>query len=159
MQLSTFVIDGETFGVPTLLVEELFRPLPVTVVPTADPRIEGLVNIRGRTAVVLNMRLCLRLPPPIEPVLNEMILLETVTGLVEEAHELGLTAFDEPIVLQVDSTKSIHLFDRATLHAAPAHVSQQFVEGVAQIDGKTVTVISPKKLIDSILKAQLGETE
>jgi chemotaxis signal transduction protein len=103
MQISTFNIRNEAFAIHSLLVEEYFRPLPITKVPGADPRIDGLVNIRGRTAVVINMRRCFEVPERESTDHGEMILLETSQRLVQEAMERGLYAFDEPVVLNVDS--------------------------------------------------------
>jgi chemotaxis signal transduction protein len=156
MQISTFKIDGETFGVPTLLVEELFRPMPVTWVPGADPRIEGMANIRGRTAVVINMRKCLGLPAAPSQTFNEMILFETSSGLVEEARELGLRAFEEPVVLRVDESSAIVSVARDDIHPAPAHVSQEFVDGVAELDGLYVTLVSIQRLVQEILPQETG---
>ncbi|MFY7877861.1 MAG: chemotaxis protein CheW, partial [Pirellula sp.] len=62
MQISTFLIREEAFAIHSLLVEEYFRPLPITKVPGSNSRIDGLVNIRGRTAVVINMRRCFEIP-------------------------------------------------------------------------------------------------
>lgn len=151
MQISTFKIEGETFGVPTLLVEELFRPMPVTWVPGADERLEGMANIRGRTAVVINMRKSLGLKPAPASAFNEMILFETNSGLVEEAKALGLRSFDEPVVLRVDETSSIVTIAPDDVHAAPAHVSQEFVDGVAEVDGLYITLVSIYLLVQEIL--------
>jgi chemotaxis signal transduction protein len=156
MQISTFRIDHEYFGVPTLLVEELFRPLPLTRVPSADPRIEGVVNIRGTTAVVISMRRCLGRQDLDESIRGEMILLETAGGLVEEARQLGLSAFDEPVVLSVDESTQIHQLPIDKNYPPPAHITQPFVEGVARAGDIYVTIISVKKLIADIQK---GRTE
>lgn len=154
MQLSTFMIASETFGIPTLLVEELFRSQPVTRVPGSDRRIEGITNIRGKTAVVINMRECLELSPANASIANEMILLETAEGLVKEAEELKLKAFDEPIILRVDDTASICQIHVQQIEPAPAHVSQAFVEGVAKSGDRYITVISVTRLINEILHHQ-----
>lgn len=147
MQISTFRIEDEFFGIPTLLVEELFRPLPVTRVPSSDSRIDGVVNIRGTTAVALSMRRCLGRPdaPPDES--GEMILLETNGGLVKEALESGLKTFDEPVVLSVDETTHIHNLPIDKNYPPPAHISKEFVEGVARNGDTYITIISIKKLI------------
>jgi purine-binding chemotaxis protein CheW len=152
MQISTFLIQNEAFAVPSLNVEEYFRPLPITKVPGSSPRISGLVNIRGRTAVVIDMRRCFEVPPRPSFELGEMILLETSNGLVEEARELGLYAFDESIVLSVDSVTQIHnLVDEET-HPSPPHVNQPFVDGVIQVGENYFTMISIQKLIETVLQ-------
>jgi chemotaxis signal transduction protein len=158
MQLSTFYIKEESFAVPSLVVEEYFRPLPITKVPGSDRRIDGIVNIRGRTAVVVNMRQCFDVisRPSNEP--GEMILLETTQGLVAEARELGLYTFEEPVVLSVDSVSHIHQLTDEEMHPAPPHVNQSFVDGVVQIDGNYYTMISIKKLIDALLNGTVKET-
>ncbi len=156
MQISTFLIADETFAIPSLVVEEYFRPLPTTCVPGADARIDGLVNIRGRTAVVVNMRRCLGVQPRSNQHPGEMILLETTSRLVKEALDIGLRTFEESVVLNVDSASQIfHLVDEA-LHPSPPHVNQEFVDGVVHIDDKYFTMISVEKLINYLMQSSCG---
>ena len=152
MQLSTFMIGQETFAIPALMVEEFFREMPVTQVFGADERIEGMVNIRGRTAVVLNMRSCFGLKPPATKKSSEMILLETSAGLVTEAIDLGLFAFDEPLVLLVDSISQIYTLDNEEIHPAPAHIRQPFVDGVVETKDAYFTIISIQKLVAELMQ-------
>lgn len=152
MQISTFHVDRERFGLPALIVEEFFRPLPVTRVSGADWRIDGLVNIRGRTAVVFNLRACLGLPCPNPSGSSEMILMETAGGLVTEAREANLYAFEEPIVLSVDSVSQFFTVSPDEIHPPPAHISQRFLDGVVRTDKHFFTLISMKKLVDEILQ-------
>ena len=154
MQISTFNIGNEAFALHSLLVEEYFRPLPVTKVPGADPRIDGLVNIRGRTAVVVNMRRCFDVPNREQDQQGEMILLETSQRLVKEALEGGLYAFDEPIVLNVDCVSQIHHLTDEEIHPSPPHVNQPFVDGVIRVQDDYFTLISIQKLIASLLQPE-----
>lgn len=154
MQISTFNIRNEAFAIHSLLVEEYFRPLPITKVPGADPRIDGLVNIRGRTAVVINMRRCFEVPERESTNHGEMILLETSQRLVQEALDRGLYAFDEPVVLNVDSVSQIHHLMDEEIHPSPPHVTQPFVDGVIHVNDKFFTLVSIQKLIASILQPE-----
>lgn len=154
MQISTFQIKSEAFAVPALLVEEYFRPLPITKVPGSDPRIDGLVNIRGRTAVVINMRRCFDVPDRPSSDQGEMILLETSQRLVKEARDIGLYAFEEPVVLNVDAVSQIyHLVDEE-IHPSPPHVDQRFVDGVIGVEDKFFTLISIQRLIETLLQPE-----
>jgi chemotaxis signal transduction protein len=154
MQISTFNIRNEAFAIHSLLVEEYFRPLPITKVPGADPRIDGLVNIRGRTAVVINMRRCFEVPERESTNHGEMILLETSQRLVQEALDRELYAFDEPVVLNVDSVSQIHHLMDEEIHPSPPHVTQPFVDGVIHVNDKFFTLVSIQKLIASILQPE-----
>ena len=103
VQIVTFAAAGGVHGIPVLAVEELLRPVPVTPVPRSDPRVAGLMNLRGKSATVLHLRACFARPtgePARDP---KMILLETADRLTDEARELGVKAFDDPVVLLVDA--------------------------------------------------------
>ncbi len=151
MQLSTFTIGNETFALPALMVEEFFRTMPVTKVFGADHRIDGMVNIRGRTAVVLNLRACFDLPPRASNETSEMILLENSSGLVSEAVDIGLYAFEEPLVLSVDTINQIYNLESEEIHPAPAHIRQPFVEGVVEAKDAYLIIISIQKLVAELL--------
>ncbi|MFW5829790.1 MAG: chemotaxis protein CheW, partial [Planctomycetota bacterium] len=105
MDLCTFFVHGERYGVPILTVEEIFRPLPVTPVPGCHPWIEGILSLRGQSAVVLDLRRLL--PRSDSPAMiatdgSRMILLEQQETLSDAAREQGLEVDEEPLVLRVD---------------------------------------------------------
>ena len=154
MQISTFVVNNEMFALPSFQVEEFFRTMPMTRVFGVDRRIDGLVNIRGRTAVVINMRRCLGIPPRGLNETSEMILLETASGLVAEARDLGLFAYEEPLVLLVDSVSHIHTLDGDEIHPPPANTDKPFVDGVVHTEKHYFTMLSVRKLVDAILEVQ-----
>lgn len=56
IQLVTFKIAHEEFGVDILKVQEIIRMLPITKVPNAPPFVEGVINLRGKVIPVIDMR-------------------------------------------------------------------------------------------------------
>jgi purine-binding chemotaxis protein CheW len=46
---ATFVVEDVLFGLDVLAVQEVLRYQDTTPVPTADPIIEGLINLRDRS--------------------------------------------------------------------------------------------------------------
>ena len=64
MQVITFAAAGGIHGIPVLAVEEFFRPVPMTPVPLADRCVAGLMNQRGKSATVLNLRACFHMLQP-----------------------------------------------------------------------------------------------
>ena len=56
IQLVTFKIGDEEFGVDILKVQEIIRMMPITKVPNAPPFVEGVLNLRGKVIPVIDMR-------------------------------------------------------------------------------------------------------
>ena len=56
IQLVTFRIGEEEFGVDILAVQEIIRLMQITMVPRAPEFIEGVINLRGKVIPVINMR-------------------------------------------------------------------------------------------------------
>ena len=59
MDYATFYVANDLFGIPIYLVQEIARRTMVYQIPGHDPRIEGLMNLRGRTTAVINLKRCL----------------------------------------------------------------------------------------------------
>jgi purine-binding chemotaxis protein CheW len=56
LQLVSFKIGGEEFGVDILQVQEINRMLDVTRVPNAPEYIDGVINLRGKVIPIINLR-------------------------------------------------------------------------------------------------------
>jgi len=63
VQLVTFRLGKEEFGVPIAAVQEVVRVPEVTPVPEAPWFLEGVINLRGRIIPVMDLGRRLRLPP------------------------------------------------------------------------------------------------
>jgi purine-binding chemotaxis protein CheW len=62
LQLVSFKIGEEEFGVNILKVQEINRMLQITKVPNAPEFVEGVVNLRGRIIPVVDLRSRLGMP-------------------------------------------------------------------------------------------------
>jgi purine-binding chemotaxis protein CheW len=56
LQLVSFKIGEEEFGVDILKVQEINRMLDVTRVPNAPEFIDGVINLRGKVIPIINLR-------------------------------------------------------------------------------------------------------
>lgn len=56
MQLVSFNIGSEEFGVEILKVQEINRMVEITRVPQAPPYVEGVINLRGKVIPVIDLR-------------------------------------------------------------------------------------------------------
>lgn len=158
MKYATFFIGHHLFGIPIDLVQEIARPLPLHPIPGHDPRIAGLINLRGRTAVALDMQHCIADGPPVANLQQraKLIILETRDGLPQEAVHMGLGAFEEPLVLVVDEMYKITAREKEQYYTTPAHVNELYVDGVMKLEQRLLTLISIPRLVDSILVATEG---
>ncbi|NMC48556.1 MAG: purine-binding chemotaxis protein CheW [Desulfovibrio sp.] len=56
MQLVTFSIGEEEFGVDILKVQEIIRMMEITKVPRAPDVVEGVINLRGKVIPIIDLR-------------------------------------------------------------------------------------------------------
>ncbi|HCV43042.1 MAG TPA: chemotaxis protein CheW [Bacteroidetes bacterium] len=56
LQLVSFKIGTEEFGVDILKVQEINRMLEVTRVPNAPEYVDGVINLRGKVIPIINLR-------------------------------------------------------------------------------------------------------
>jgi chemotaxis signal transduction protein len=153
MEYAAFLVGGHLFGIPVMLVQEIGKPLEIFPVPGHDPRVAGLVNLRGRTAVALDLRRSLLGPDhgyaPGDR--GKFIVLETTDALPAQAREMGLDSHREPLVLIVDEMQGILDGARLEFHPPPAHVAERHVEGVMKVGDRLMTLISIPRLLEDLL--------
>ncbi|MCX9012236.1 MAG: chemotaxis protein CheW, partial [Candidatus Methanoperedens sp.] len=58
-QLVVFSIGTEEFGVDIMKVQEIIRMTSITKIPQAPEYIRGIINLRGRIIVVINLNVVL----------------------------------------------------------------------------------------------------
>ncbi len=56
LQLVSFILGDEEFGVDILNVQEINRMMKITCVPNAPEFVEGVINLRGRVIPVIDLR-------------------------------------------------------------------------------------------------------
>jgi purine-binding chemotaxis protein CheW len=56
LQLVSFNLNGEEYGVDILRVQEINRMLQITKVPQAPSFVEGVINLRGKVIPIISLR-------------------------------------------------------------------------------------------------------
>ena len=56
LQLVSFEVGGEEFGLDIVRVQEIIRMHPITRVPNSPSFVEGVINLRGKVIPVLSLR-------------------------------------------------------------------------------------------------------
>jgi purine-binding chemotaxis protein CheW len=125
-EVLVFEVGGRTFALPTKDVCELVRAVAITPLTNAPPVIEGVVDVRGRVLPVLDMRARFRLPrKPLDP----------------SDHFIVAWAGARGLILRVDRATHLALVPEDTIQAKETlGPSQDYLEGVAQVDGGLVLI-------------------
>jgi purine-binding chemotaxis protein CheW len=56
MQLVTFTLENEEYGVDVLAVREIIRMPPVTAMPNTPHYVAGIINLRGTVVPIISLR-------------------------------------------------------------------------------------------------------
>ncbi len=92
LQLVSFKIGAEEFGIDILKVNEINRMMTLTKVPNAPSFVDGVVNLRGRVIPVINLRSKLSLPKKEYDRNSRIIVVElegkTIGFIVDEVSEV-----------------------------------------------------------------------
>jgi purine-binding chemotaxis protein CheW len=137
-QFVTLGIDREVFAVQVEAVLEILDMQPVFRVPEAPPHMLGLIDLRGRSVPVLDLRTKLGLPriPPTETM--RILVLEVVAG--GRLLVLGLVA---------DRVVEVIALGEDEIEPAPdigARWRSDYIRGVGRRNGQFVIIFNLARL-------------
>lgn len=108
LQLVSFVVEDEEFGVNILKVQEIIRPVDITRVPNAPEFVEGVINLRGGIIPVVDLRNRFGFPPRDQDDETRIIVVEMedkvigfITDAVREVIRINRDVIDPPPDLAV----------------------------------------------------------
>ncbi|MEN6462551.1 MAG: chemotaxis protein CheW [Syntrophomonas sp.] len=144
MQLVTFILGNENFGLDIMNVQEIIRIPSITVIPQAPDYVEGITNLRGNILPVIDTRVKFGM----ERVERDMSSRVIVIDLGGKTIGMSVDAVSE--VLRVES-------DRIEAAPAMAGVDDGSIAGVVKVnDGKKLVMILEASRLGSIDQAEKG---
>ncbi|MFZ0453370.1 MAG: chemotaxis protein CheW [Ignavibacteriaceae bacterium] len=135
LQLVTFNIGKEEFGVDILHVQEINRMTHITKVPNAPHFVEGVINLRGRVIPVIDLRLKLKIEKK-EYDKNTRIIVVEVDN--------------KTIGFIVDSVNEVLRIPANLTEAPPDMVSgieSEFIKSVGKLEDRLLILIDIQKII------------
>ena len=103
LHLVTFELSGEEFGVDIMQVSEVIPVPKITRIPQAPECVKGLINLRGKILVVIDLNKRLGFQSKDTDSLSRILIVEvkdTVTGMlvnsVKEVMHLPLSSIEPP---------------------------------------------------------------
>ena len=128
-QTVVFRLAGESYGIEIFRVNEIIRLREITPVPRTSQHVRGLVNLRGKTIPVIDLRSRFSLPASEETDSSRIIVVDSDSGQIG----VVVDAVTEVMTLQGDQ-----IDDTPALVSDP---SNQFVKGVAKSNDKLITLL------------------
>jgi len=145
LQLVSFMISNEEFGVSILFVQEINRMLQITKVPNAPNFVDGVVNLRGRVIPVIDLRTKLGIERK-EHDKNTRIVVVEVGG-----KNAGFI---------VDAVKEVLRIPESITEAPPeivTGINSEFITAVAKLEDRLITIIDLEKILTGSEKHKLSE--
>lgn len=134
LQVVTFEVASEAFGLDILKVHEIIRFQPLTRVPNLPEYVEGVLNLRGKVIPVVGLRQRMGLERR-EPTPTTKILVATVKN--------------EVLGFMVDSVSEVLRINPETVEPAPrlGEVRQKYVSGVGKLDKGLLLLLDLDQLL------------
>ncbi len=135
MQLCTFRIGADLYGIDVLSVQEVVREQEVTRVPLAPAGIHGLMNLRGSIVSTIDMRQRMRLQPFAKGEPHSNVIVQAGNGIAG---------------LMVDQIGEVLSPDEDRFETPPASLRREvreLITGVAKLDGDLLLVLDPKRVV------------
>ena len=148
VQLVTFMLGAEEYGVPISQIQEIDRLAKITKVPKAAEFIEGITNLRGEVIPVLDTRkrFGLEVKPPDD---RTRIIIVDLGGV-----KTGLV---------VDSVREVLNLARKDIAPPPeaigSAIDQQFISGIGKVDSgkRMIVLLDVERILNRQEKERLSE--
>ena len=141
-----FTVKSQEFGIQAVRVQEISTVLPVTEIPNAPSYIEGVMNLRGRLASVINFRKKLGFEPRGHDEDTRIIVLEMDTfpiGIIVDSVEEVIKIPDEKVQRLPESTTT--------------SVSRDFMTGVGMLDNRLIILLEVDKVLTGTELIEMDE--
>ncbi|MBI5729901.1 MAG: purine-binding chemotaxis protein CheW [Ignavibacteriales bacterium] len=145
LQLVSFTLNEEEFGIDILMVQEIIRMLQITKVPNSPDFVDGVVNIRGRIIPVVDLRCKLGMPRKEHDKETRIVVVE-VSG--------------KTIGFIVDAVTEVLRIPSSTIEAPPeliAGVNSEFIKAVGKLEDCLLILIDLEKILSNPEELKLEE--
>jgi purine-binding chemotaxis protein CheW len=136
LQLVSFNIGSEEFGVDILKVQEINRMVDITKVPQAPNYVEGVINLRGKVIPIIDLRKRFSLELK-EHDKNTRIVVVDIGGNI-----MGMI---------VDAVSEVLRLPADTIEPPPelvTGINSEYIKGVAKLEDRLLIFLDLSKVID-----------
>jgi purine-binding chemotaxis protein CheW len=141
IQLVTFELGSEEYGVDVLSVREIIRMTTITAMPNAPEYVEGVINLRGTVVPILSLRQRFYLPSHERDSHSRILVMELPTGKL-----VGFVVDGVAEVIRV-AAESIQPPPDVALQQG----AQECIVGILQRDERLLIVLDLGRLFENHL--------
>ena len=148
IQLVTFQLGTELYGINIMDVREIVRPREVRAIPNAPSYIEGFINLRNEIILIINLH---------ERFDIERIQLDRADIMLSGFLIIELE--DRKLGIRIDRVSRVVTVNTETVREPPKMLSgigREYIRGVAQEDDRYLIVLDINKLFDPSELQQLS---
>ena len=135
IQLVTFVLKGEVYGINVMQVQEVLRVSEIAPVPGAPSYVLGIINLRGNVVTVIDTRARFGLP----------------STEVDDASRIIVIESEKQVVgMLVDAVAEVVELREGEIDVAPNvgnEESSRYIQGVATRESKLLILVDLNKLL------------
>ncbi|MGD8778861.1 MAG: chemotaxis protein CheW [Ignavibacteria bacterium] len=146
LQLVSFKIGDEEFGVDILKVQEIIRMIQITKVPNAPVFVEGVVNLRGRIIPVIDLR--------------RRIGMEK-RDYDKETRIVVVEISDNTVGFIVDEVSEVLRIPRSITEPPPEMVSgldSDYITAVGKLEDRLLILLDLERILSSEEQQQLNQS-
>jgi purine-binding chemotaxis protein CheW len=147
LQIVTFLIGTEEFGLDVFSVQEVLRYEPVTPIPKAPAFVEGIIEMRGTLVPVIDLRRRLEV---------DHATIDAQTRIVViyfEGERLGLV---------VDAVTAVLRIPESAVSDPPRYfhgIAAEYIRGIAKLEERLVVLLQIERILTSEERIALQEAE
>lgn len=147
LQIVTFRIGPEEFGLDVFSVQEILRYQPVTAIPKAPAFVEGVIDMRGVLVPVIDMR-------------RRFELADTAIG--GDTRIVVVYFEGERLGLIVDAVTAVLRIPESAVSEPPRYfrgIAAEYIRGIAKLEERLVVLLEIDRILSSEERIALQETE
>ena len=149
LQLVTFELGGETYGVDIMQVEGIVQVQQVRPIPYAPDYVEGIFNLRGEIIPVINLHRRFRLKE-VELSEEDKLLSGMVIMSIDQKH----------LAVMIDKVSRVVRVNQEDIQPPPQMISgigAEYIQGVVNNDNGYLIILDARRLFNVRELEQLGQ--
>ena len=148
LQLVVFQLGGEEFGVEIMQVQEIIRMPDITRIPQSPEYVEGVINLRGKIIVVINLDTKFDLHSK---------------ELDDDSRIIIVEVGDNVVGMVVDSVSEVLRLATSSVDPAPEIISTKikadYLKGVGKLDDRLLILLDLERVLSDEEMSQVATVD